>query len=84
MTLESKLRQAAVIAAVDINLKRIGKSPERCARNIMEVALSAYPNKLLKKEQEIFQCSLLALCKAGNAQEARALFIHNFLAEPEQ
>jgi hypothetical protein len=83
MTLENKLRQAAVIAAVDINLKRIGKSPERCARNIMEVGLSAYPNKLHKKDQEEFHCSLLALCKVGDAQKARALFINSFLNESD-
>lgn len=78
MTLEGKLKKAAIIAAVDISLKRMGNSPERCARNLMELGNSAYPGRLTKREQTEFLSHFMAVCKNKNIPEARALFIHIF------
>lgn len=81
MTLEGKLRKVAVIAAVDISLKRIGRSPERCARNLIELGTNAYPNALSKKDQVILYSTLLCICEANNTQGAKELFIKTFLSE---
>jgi hypothetical protein len=37
MLLEMKLKKAAMLAALDITLARMQKSPERCARNLLEL-----------------------------------------------
>lgn len=78
MLVEGKLKKVALIAAVDISLKRISKSPERCARNLLELGLSAYPDKVLKEEQAQLYTKLLILCKNGDAQETKNLFITTF------
>lgn len=78
MMLEIKLKQAALNAAVDISLKRMKKSPERCARNLMELGLSAYPDKLEKKDRADFYLKLLDICKRESAEEAKALFYDMF------
>lgn len=78
MLVEGKLKRVALIAAVDISLKRINKSPERCARNLLELGLNAYPDKLLKKDQSDFYNKLLALCKSEEIQEVRTLFLTTF------
>jgi hypothetical protein len=81
MTLEAKLRQAAVMAAVDISLKRMEKSPERCARNLVELGLSAYPNKIPKEERSNFYNNILEICKSGDTQQARDVFFNIFLKQ---
>lgn len=78
MLVEGKLKRVALIAAVDISLKRISKSPERCARNLLELGLNAYPDRLLKKDQNDFFNQLLKLCKNEEIQEARDLFLSTF------
>lgn len=79
MMLENKLKQVALLAAVDISLKRMKKSPERCARNLMELGLCAYPDRITGKERsDLFQ-KLILLCKGGDIQEVRNTFIQTFL-----
>lgn len=78
MIVEGKLKRVALIAAVDINLKRISKSPERCARNLLELGLTAYPDKLMKTDQNEFYNRLLLLCKNGDVQSTKDLFISKF------
>lgn len=78
MLVEGKLKRVALIAAVDISLKRIYKSPERCARNLLELGINAYPDRLLKKDQNEFYNKLLILCKNEETQGARDLFLSTF------
>ena len=40
LTLENKLKKVAVCAAVDITLRGKDRSPERCARNLLELGES--------------------------------------------
>lgn len=78
MILESKLKQAALTVALDISLRRMKKSPERCARNLVELGLTAYPDEFSKKDRlDIYQ-KLLDLCKEDNTEEVRALFFNTF------
>jgi hypothetical protein len=79
MLLEMKLKKAAIIAALDITLARMQKSPERCARNLLELGLTTYPGKLDKKRQGEMSQLLLELCKKGDAAGARELFLSGFL-----
>lgn len=79
MILEFKLKEAALIVAVDISLKRMKKSPERCARNLMELGVSAYPEKVQKKDRPVFFQKLLTICKADDMNGAKELFFNTFL-----
>ncbi len=76
--LESRLKQAALNAAVDISLKRMKKSPKRCARNLLELAITAYPDKIMKKDRSDFYLKLLDICKRESAEEAKILFYNTF------
>jgi hypothetical protein len=76
--LENKLKQVALNAAVDISLRRMKKSPERCTRNLLELGLSAYPDQLSKAESNELSQKLLTVCKHGEYQEARELFFNTF------
>ena len=78
MLLESKIKQAALLVAVDISFRRIKKSPERCARNLMEIGINTFPDKLAKKEYDSFLQELIFLCKDSDAQGARELIIKIF------
>ncbi len=79
MILEMKLKKAALNAALDINLVRMQKSPERCARNLLELGLTTYPGKLTKKQQVEMLQLLLELCKKGDAARVRELFLTGFV-----
>jgi len=81
MLLESKIKQAAILAAVDIRLKKIKHSPERCSRNLLELGIIAYPGKLSKQEQSVFLEQLMNFCKNENSAEAKNLFINTFLKD---
>lgn len=76
--LENRLKQVALNAAVDISLRRMKKSPERCTRNLVELGMSAYPDQLTKEETNEFSQKLLTVCKQGDCQEARELFFRTF------
>ena len=78
MILESKIKQVALLVAVDISFKRIKKSPERCARNLMELGNNTFPNKLTKDQYADFSQQLILLCENKDAQGARELFIQIF------
>jgi hypothetical protein len=79
MLLEMKLKKAAMLAALDITLARMQKSPERCARNLLELGLTTYPGRLNKEQQyEMYQL-LLELCKKGDTAGTRDIFLAGFL-----
>lgn len=78
MTLELKLKRAVLNCAVDITLKRIQRSPERCARNLIELGLAAHPKKMGKAEIEAFYGTLLQMCKSGDCQGVREAFFQTF------
>lgn len=74
-----KIKKAAVTAALDIRLARMRQSPERCARNLMELGLNSFPDKLSREEQhDIFQ-KLMFYCKEKDVQKAREFFMKSFL-----
>jgi hypothetical protein len=75
---EVNFKKAAILVALDLSLKRMRKSPERCSRNLMELGLTAYPDKLSKKEQSDFSQELLTACKSGDIAVTRELFIMKF------
>lgn len=75
-----RIKKAALTAALDIRLARMHQSPERCARNLMELGQGAFPDKLSMEEQlKVFQ-ELVSMCKSNAPSEARDLFIQSFLA----
>jgi hypothetical protein len=75
-----RLKKAAVTAALDIRLARMRRSPERCARNLMELGLSAFPDKLTKDEQMILLQKFMIVCKNRDIIKARELFFASFLS----
>lgn len=78
MILESKIKKAALLSAIDISMKRMKKSPERCARNLMELAINTYPNKLAQNEYNDYLQKLLIICKNNDIQGAREFFTQIF------
>lgn len=74
MTLEFKLKKAMLTSAVDIIVKGAGKSPERCARNLIELGEKAFPNILTKSQQKVLYSELLELCKKNDISKAKDLF----------
>lgn len=79
MLTEGKLKNVALLVALDISLKRMKKSPERCARNLMELGLGAYPNKLNTQDKSFYQQKLLDACRLEDATAARECFFEAFL-----
>lgn len=79
MLLDGKIKRTALLAAVDVCLRRMSNSPKRCARNIIELGLSAYPEKSSEVEQSDLYKKLLVAFEIGNVQEAKALFSSVFL-----
>jgi len=81
MILESRIKKAAFFAAVDISFKRMKKCPERCARNLMELVISTFPNKITQTEYANLSQKLLLFCKSNDLQGAHDLFIQTFFEE---
>jgi hypothetical protein len=79
MMLEMKLKKAALTAALDISLKRMHNSPERCARNLTELGFNAFPGKYSAKEQSELLKEFLTVCKDGDTLKTRDLFFVSFL-----
>lgn len=79
MLLNGKLKRAALLTAVDICLKNVKHSPKRCARNLIELGTSAYPNKLsTAARNELYQI-LITSIENGDLSAARASFTSVFL-----
>jgi len=74
-----KMKKAAIAVALDIRLSRIRRSPERCARNLIELGLGAYPGKLTTAQQELLLQELMMACRSKDMIKARDLFISSFL-----
>lgn len=79
MLTEGKLKNVALLVALDISLKRMKKSPERCARNLMELGNTAYPNKLNCQDRQYYHQKLLDACRQGNTAAAKDYFFDAFL-----
>ena len=78
MTLEFKLKKAALNKAVDITLKGINKSPERCARNLIELGLAAFPNSISDTDKDKLYRKLVEVCKKVDVEAVKELFFTNF------
>jgi len=78
MTLEYKLKKAALYAAVDIALHRMHRSPERCARNLIELGVASFPSKIKKGEINAKYQEFLTVCQTSDAETVRELFFKVF------
>jgi hypothetical protein len=81
MLLNGKLKRVALLAAVDICLKKTNLSPKRCTRNLIELGASAYPGKLSEAGRNELYRKLLSLIAAGDLSGAKALFSSAFFSE---
>ncbi len=82
MILESRIKQTALMVAVDICLKKkLNNAPARCARNLTELGCVAFPGRLSTKERDEFNHQILELCKVNDTDGARNLFMDTFLQE---
>ncbi|MCI9273155.1 MAG: hypothetical protein HFE39_04260 [Clostridiales bacterium] len=77
LTLEYKLKHAALRAAVDITLRGKEKSPGRCARNLLELGCSVN-SRLSREEKNSAYEQLLAACRGQGVPECRELFFSLF------
>ena len=77
--IRQEIKKAALLAAVDIALKRMNRSPKRCARNITELGSNAFPNRFSKEEYLSIQKEFLLICRAKDPIKAKELFISYFI-----
>lgn len=73
------MKRVVVLVAVDLCLKRRKSSPKRCARNLIELGLSAYPDKLTQNEQNSLYNDLMKAITDGDISASRDLFSTAFL-----
>lgn len=73
------IKKAALMAALDITLKRMHQSPQRCARNIIELGNNAFPNKLSEEDKTVLLQAILEACKQQDAVLVKELFHKSFL-----
>jgi hypothetical protein len=74
------IKKAALTAALDISLRRMQRSPDRLARNLLELGITAFPDKLNEQEKALFLQELIVFCKNGDSAKARELFLISFLS----
>ena len=79
--IRQEIKKAALLAAVDIALKRMNRSPKRCARNLTELGMNAFPNRFSKEEYPLIQKEFLLACKAKDPLKAKELFVSYFIKE---
>jgi hypothetical protein len=77
--IRQEIKKAALLAAVDIALKRMNRSPKRCARNITELGINAFPNRFSMEEYPLVQKEFLLICKAKDPIKAKELFVSYFI-----
>ena len=78
MTLENKLKNSGLNIALDIILKRVKKSPERCARNIIELGFSSFPNSINTINKDELYNKILSFCKSLDTDAIKKLFFQSF------
>ncbi len=79
MILDRKLKQVALLAAADICLRKMNQSPKRCARNLVELGTTAYPDKLSSLEKSVLYHHLLSSFEMGDISAAKEYFTSAFL-----
>ena len=78
---DSKIKRTALMVAVDICLRKGKNSPKRCARNLVELGMTAYPDKLSTKEQtDLYQSLIIAITEL-NTPDVHNLFSHSFFCQ---
>lgn len=78
MLLDGKIKRVALLAAVDICLRRGKSSPKRCARNLIELGVLAYPDKLSSKEQNDLYDHLIEAIIKVDITAIHSLFSESF------
>lgn len=63
---------------IDMILKNITKSPNRCARNIIELGLASTLKDNLKLQKDLLYNNLLILFDKGNIKEIKDWFFNTF------
>lgn len=79
MLLDGKVKRVALLAAVDICLRNMHHSPKRCARNLIELGTSAFPDKLTVTERSELYHKLLRSFESEDLAAAKALFTLAYL-----
>ena len=63
---------------IDILLKNITNSPNRVARNIIELGLASTLKENLKLQKELLHKNLMTLLQQGNVDEIKDWFFKTF------
>lgn len=79
MTLEVRLKQAALKTAVTITLGGLEKAPERCARTLMELGRAAFPERVKAEEEPSALRRLLKACRELDAPAVWRVFVEIYL-----
>lgn len=73
LRLERKIKKAALTAAIEFSSGRMNKSPERYARNLIELATSTYPGSITKEEEGVLFDQIIQLTKLQEVNKIREL-----------
>lgn len=76
--MESKLKRAVLLIAMDSILKNAQYSPDRCARNLIDLGVKAYPSLFTPEEQKKLQSKFAKLCRNCEAKEIKEAFLTCF------
>ena len=79
MTLEVRLKQAALKTAVTITLDALETAPERCARTLMELGRAAFPERVKAEEELSALHRLLEACRGLDAPAVWRVFVEIYL-----
>ncbi len=84
MTLSSKIQSDLINLTLDLNLKDL-TSPDRCARNLLELGLKIRPALAEARQQaDKLYRRLLDLVKSGDRTALHAWFLKTFLFPEEK
>ena len=79
MTLEVRLKQAALKTAVTITLGGLEKAPARCARTLRELGRAAFPDRVKAEEEPAALRRLLKACRELDAPAVWRVFVEIYL-----
>lgn len=77
-SLEIRLKTAVLDVKLDHILRGIAKSPERCARSLVDLGKSISPKELTRIEYRLLYSEFLKLCASSDIEGTKKNFFRHF------
>ena len=76
MPLDLQIKLVAFKIAMDVTLKGMNRSPERCTRNLLELIESSYPEKIDFYDKDALYATILGYCKNSDSKTAKETILN--------